>query len=288
MKASAVVATLSGAATAPGTNQAGACEIASAAQALPAEVRETSGLARGRSNTDILWTHNDKGNTPDLFALGPDGKIRSRVRVTNARISDWEDIEAGACGTRNCLYIADIGDNSEGRAGVVIYEVLEPQLPANQTTVLSTINARYADGAQDAEALFRLPNGEFYVVTKGRKNPIKLYHLSAAAVNGQRILQPVRELAQRPRRSDDRITAATASPDGNFVAIRSYSTLTVYRTPDLLEKAGAPFVTYALTPLGQKQGESIVLENDGSVWLSSEAEQLNALPSLARLRCNLR
>jgi hypothetical protein len=125
-------------------------------------------------------------------------------------------------------------------------------------------------------------------VTKGRKKPIKLYHLSAAAVNGQRVLQPIRELAPRPRSTDDRVTSATASPDGNFVAIRTYTTLTVYRTPDLLEKTGVPLVTYALATLGQKQGESIVLENDGSVWLSSEAEQLSALPTLARLRCSLR
>jgi hypothetical protein len=47
-------------------------------------------------------------------------------------------------------------------------------------------------------------------------------------------------------------------------------------------------VTYALASLGQKQGESIVLENEGRVWLSSEAEQLNLLPTLAGLRCTLR
>jgi hypothetical protein len=110
MKAGAVVATLSGAATPPVTSQVGACEIAVPTQPLPAEVRETSGLARGRSNPDILWTHNDRGGTPDLFALGPDGRIRARVRVTGAELSDWEDIEAGGCGTQNCLYIADTGE----------------------------------------------------------------------------------------------------------------------------------------------------------------------------------
>ena len=42
-----------------------------------------------------------------------------------------------------------------------------------------------------------------------------------------------------------------------------------------------------LTPLGQPQGESVVISADGTVWLTSEAEKKDTQPGWARLRCDL-
>ena len=72
-----------------------ACTVASAMRAIATEVRETSGLARGRTSADIFWTHNDSGNEPQLYALATDGTIRTRVALPNLRVTDWEDIEGG-------------------------------------------------------------------------------------------------------------------------------------------------------------------------------------------------
>ncbi|HEY0671372.1 MAG TPA: hypothetical protein VGD27_03845 [Longimicrobiales bacterium] len=262
------------------------CSIAVSSRPLTTDVRETSGLVRGRTARDVWWTHNDSGNPPMLFAIGADGSVKARIRVEQVRFLDWEDIEAGACGNANCLYLADIGDNAGQRSHVSIYEVVEPAISASTVRPTRTITARYSDGPQDAEAMFRLPSGELYIVTKGRQKSIKLYRLTAGGTDGQGTLQLVRELAPQPRSQLDRVTAATASPDGKWVAIRSYAKLFVYATTDLLNN-GAAALTFSLAPLKEKQGESVALENDGTVWLTSEAERKRDVPTMASLRCSL-
>ena len=266
---------------------AGTCSVASATRALSADVRETSGLARGRTNPDVLWTHNDSGNQPEIYALGEDGTVRARVAVSGVVFTDWEDLEAGSCTAGHCLYIADIGDNAGRRSHISIYELTEPALSATTVAASRVIEARYADGPQDAEALFRLPSGEFYIVTKGRQKSIKLYRLSMAGANGRGTLQLVREIAPQPSAEPDRVTAATMSPNGEWVAIRTYANLYLYRTADLLQDGGVPAVTYSLLPLAEKQGESITLADDGTLWMTSEAERKKDLPTMASLKCTL-
>ena len=263
-----------------------ACTIASAKRAIATEVRETSGLARSHAERETLWTHNDSGNEPILYALATDGKIRTRIALRGVEVSDWEDIEGGSCGTEYCLYLADIGDNAGARRNVRIYEIVEPRLADREATARKVIYATYPDGPQDAEALFRLPDSTIFIITKGRQREIKVYRLSAAGANDQSTLQLVREIAPRARTEADRVTAATASPDGNWVAFRSYSTLFIYRTQDLLD-GGPATITHSLVPLAEKQGESITLDNDGTIWLSSEAEREDDVPTLIGLRCAL-
>ena len=266
--------------------QAGTCTVEQALIAIPDEVRETSGLAAGRRNPGVFWTHNDSGFEPFLFALGPDGALKARVRVTGATVTDWEDIEMAECAGGSCLYIADIGDNAGRRSVVTIYEVQEPDLTATQVAPVRVIQARYADGPQDAEAFFKLPGGEMFVVSKGRHGAIKLYRYSAAGANGQGTLQLVREIAPHPADQLDRVTAATSSPDGKWVAIRTYRNLHLYRLADLTANGG-PALTYSLASLGEKQGESITLSNDGTLWLTSEAENRKDKPTIGRLSCVL-
>ncbi|HET9438594.1 MAG TPA: hypothetical protein VFO52_00400 [Longimicrobiales bacterium] len=272
------------------TGQSGApsatCSVAVSSRPLSTDVRETSGLVRGRTAGTVLWTHNDSANPPVLFAIGADGSVKARIPVEQVRFHDWEDIEAGSCGNANCLYLADIGDNAGQRSHVTIYEVVEPALSARNVRPTRTITARYSDGPQDAEAMFRLSSGELYIVTKGRQKSIKLYRLTAGGAGGQGTFQLVRELASQPRSQLDRVTAASASPDGKWVAIRSYAKLFLYATTELLNN-GAPALTYSLAPLKEKQGESVALDNDGTVWLTSEAERKRDTPTIASLKCSL-
>ena len=267
--------------------EAQTCAVAAAAKPIPTEIRETSGLAQGRVNPSVLWTHNDSGSHPEIFAIADDGTMRGRVRVHQALLADWEDMDVAKCGEGDCLYIADIGDNSGVRSTVTIYEFAEPQLPAAEVKATRAIRARYADGPQDAEAFFRAPDGHFYVVTKGRHKPVRLYKLIVADNAEEGILQMVREIAPRPKNNDDRITSAAISPNGKWVAIRSYATLFVYRFEDLLQPAGAPTITYSLESVKQTQGEAITLEDDGTLWLTSEAERSRDKPTIASVKCSL-
>jgi len=263
------------------------CTVATPSFPIATEVRETSGLARGRANPDVLWTHNDSKSRSEIFAIGEDGAVRARVALKGVRLTDWEDIEAGDCAGGHCLYIADIGDNAGDRTFITVYEIVEPVLPATAVATARIYHARFENGAQDAEALFRLPDGSLYIVSKGRHGPIRLYRFSVVDVKQPASLVLVRELAGQPADELDRVTSATASPDGRWVAIRTYRTLTLYRTADLLRADGAPALTYPLQELAEKQGESLSLANDGTIWLSSEAENPRDLPTMARLKCAL-
>lgn len=262
------------------------CRVADAARTLPDEVRESSGLAQSHRDPRLFWTHNDAGNDPELFAVDADGRLVERVRVTGAELVDWEDIEAGACEAGSCLYLSDTGNNDAEREEVVIYRIPEPAAGASESGPAEALHARFPDGARDVESLFVLPSGELFLVTKGRHGPITLYRYPAPQrPAGTVTLERVRELFPEPDDKDDRVTGATASADGRWVGIRSYRNLYLYRASDLVGGGEAEPTVVDLEPLGEEQGESVVISGDGSVWMTSEAESKGARPGLSRLRC---
>ncbi len=264
------------------------CRMTAAGRPLPAEVRETSGLTQSRRDPNLFWTHNDSGNRPDLFAVDAEGKLVGRVRVQGTKLQDWEDLEGGPCAAGVCLFAADIGDNDQKRESITIYEIPEPSAGASEAAPVQALHARFPDGPQDAEALFRLPSGDLFVVTKGRHGPIALYRYPAPHRLDEVVtLERVRELWPQPGNADDRVTAATASPDGRWVGIRTYRALHLYSAPALVGAEAAEPVTIDLRPLREIQGEALVIADDGTVWLTSEAEQRRDQPRLSRLECTL-
>ena len=276
-----------GAANAPASLESGgACE-AGESYGLPSEARESSGLALSRRSPNLLWTHNDAGNDPVLIATDTTGRLVGQVTVSGARLVDWEDLQAGPCKAGTCLFVGDIGDNDGTRASVTVYVVPEPAMDggSERTASARAIGLRYPDQPQDSEAFFVLPSGELFIVTKGRDGPITLYRGPSAAATGSTVeLERVRELQGTPREREDRVTGASASPDGEWVAIRTYRTLHVYRTADLIAGEGAASHTADLSSLAQANGEGVVLTDDGTVWLSSEANKAGG-PGLVRLEC---
>lgn len=262
------------------------CRVLDSGRALPDEVRESSGLAQSRRDPDLFWTHNDAGNEPELFAVDGSGRLVQRVRVAGAELADWEDLESAPCEAGACLFVGDIGDNDAERERITVYRVPEPEGGATTTARAEALHARFPDGPRDAESLFALPDGALYLVTKGRDGPIALYRYPAPLRPGETVeLERVRQLFPRPEDKDDRVTGAASTPDGRWVGIRSYRNLYLYRSADLLGGGAAEPVVVDLTPLGQEQGESLAITRDGTVWMSSEAENKNARPSWSRVQC---
>src|SRR5688500_18752370 len=265
-----------------------ACRVADAGRPLPREAHESSGLAQSRRTQSLFWTHNDAGNEPVLLAVDARGTLAGRVRVDGAAMEDWEDLSAAPCGGADCLYIGDIGDNDGARGSITVYRIEEPAPDAETSAPATAMRGRYEGGARDAEALFVL-GSRVHVVTKGRTGPIELYRFPSAG-DGRAIvtLERVRELMPAPRSSADRVTAAAASPDGRWVAVRTYRTLYLYRADSLTSGSGAKAeaITMDLRPLKEAKGEGVALANDGTVWLSSEAAK-KAPPRWARLACSL-
>jgi hypothetical protein len=277
----ALAATLSGA----GSAAADTCSAPGTARNLPEVARESSGIALGRERPGLLWTHNDRGNTPELFAVDEQGGLVQTVRLGVPAI-DWEDIEIANCDGGSCLYVGDIGDNDALRENIAIYRLPEPTEGQREAGEVVALRARYPEGPRDAESLFVLPSGDIFIVTKGRGTEIALYRLPAPQ-SPDRIatLERVRELFPMPENSDDRVSAATATRDGRRVAVRSYRNLYVYDAAALVSGAPVEPTVIDLAPLGEGQGEGVTLADEGTIWLSSEAANRRSLPLLNRLNC---
>jgi hypothetical protein len=264
---------------------AASCRVETSA-ALPNRLRESSGVTRSGSTAGLFWTHNDSEKRARVYGLDAAGEVRATVLVTGADVHDWEDIARGRCPEGTCLYVGDIGDNAADRDYVTVYRFPEPHPTASASAAAVRFDARYPDGPRDAEALFVLPSGRLYVVSKGERRAIGVYAFPenpAPAVVTE--LQLVRRLSAGPVDRQARVTGAAAAPDGRYVALRSLAALAIYRTADLLE-GGAPALTFDLRPLGEVQGEGVDLDADGTVVLTSEGGDDGA-PTLTILSCRV-
>ncbi|HEX8431155.1 MAG TPA: hypothetical protein VF625_07700 [Longimicrobium sp.] len=263
------------------------CRIVEASIPLPVAVNEASGAAFSNSYPGMFWTHNDSGNEPELYAVGMSGVTAAQVRLAGARMVDWEDMAVGPCPGGRCVYVGDTGDTREATDPVTLYAVAEPPPGASVTPRVHAYTARYPVGQPDTEALFVLPNGGVYLISKGSKEAIELFRWPTPLREGApATLARVRTLAPEPEQTGDRVTGASASPNGEFVAVRTYSTLLLYRTADLLGNGRALHRT-DLMPLGEPQGEGVSLSNDGTVLLVSEGSGTHAPGSAALLHCPL-
>jgi len=65
--------------------------------AVPDELKESSGLAISRTQQGVLWSHNDSGDGPSLYAIDIAGKLLGVFHVSGAMARDWEDISTGPC-----------------------------------------------------------------------------------------------------------------------------------------------------------------------------------------------
>jgi hypothetical protein len=210
---------------------------------VPDELRESSGVVVSRTQSGLLWSHNDSGDGPNLYAIDMSGRLLARITVANAMARDWEDISAGPCPAdgaapgsaqpSTCLYVADIGDNNEvRREGVTIYIVAEPKVSGAEapfSVTARSLNFRYAEGPTDAEAIAVRPNGDITVVSKGRRNAIDFFIILAdtvtrALASGETITARYNGNTGIPpdARTGRLATAAAISPDGMTLAVRTY------------------------------------------------------------------
>jgi hypothetical protein len=187
---------------------------------------ESSGVTASRRQPGVLWTLNDSGNKPWIFATDTLGRDLGSFTVTGAQNSDWEAIALGPCGRRECLYIADAGDNTESRSEVRIYRVPEPTLPAGSaaTPPAEVLELRYPDRPRDVEAAFVGGDGTVFLISKGRNGGARVYRVPerAWAERGPVVADALGELAIETGGLGNLVTDAALSPSGDRVAIRTY------------------------------------------------------------------
>jgi hypothetical protein len=152
---------------------------------------ETSGLAVSHRTPGLLWTHNDSGGDPILFAVNTDGSLRGKVRVAGENNFDWEEMASFELEGKAWLLAADLGDNFAMRGGCVLHVLPEPDsaqlLPDEEIEVRPaySIHFTYEDGARDAEALaVDVKERALYILSKRDDIP-RLYRLPLAAATAE-------------------------------------------------------------------------------------------------------
>jgi hypothetical protein len=247
---------------------------------------EASGLVVSRSTPGRLWAHNDSGK-PEIFALDVNGKMTGSVSVAGAALEDWEAMASGRCGSGTCLYIADIGDNSAERSEITIYRVPEPAKTSGSTRVTGVFRASYPDGPHDAEALLAAPDGTLYIVTKGDTGHVALYRFPREMREGTTLrLERVGDPLSNGKPADDaRITDGAISVDGQWVVLRTRTTLTFYRAADFLKGNFRTARSVDLKPLAEPQGEAVAFGPPNVVYVAGEGGGKSQPGTLAVLSC---
>jgi hypothetical protein len=259
-------------------------------------VRESSGVAVSRAHPGVLWTHNDSGDRPYLYATDLEGRDRGALLVPGARATDWEDIALGPCprSPGTCVFVGDVGDNLEARPWVTVYAVAEPDPPAGPADTLRTTRApavlrlKYPDGPHDVEAIYVAPrDGALFLVSKGRSGAIRLYRVAREAWRGDSIVTATRvqALPIRPDGARGRwITAAAIRPDGRLVALRTEGEIYFF-SPGVggrLDQTDRPVCRVGRQ---EYQGEAMDFLDDSTLVVTSEARGPRRPGTIHTVRC---
>ena len=252
-------------------------------------ITESSGLAASRRNPGILYTHNDSGDGPFLFAIDRSGKTIARYQLQGAENVDWEDIAVGSAGAegrtsgRTAIYLADTGNNHLDRQAMTIYHVEEPLVVAraapqeSQLGRVEKFQFRYPDRAHDCETLMVHPKtGEVIVVTKEADGNSEVFSIglrTGSIVTARKIADLkfhnfIFSGDDKYARGERQATGGDISSDGKLLVIRTY--LWGYQwhlTPgQSIAQTLATAPLRFMMPLA-KQGESICYRHDNQAIL---------------------
>ncbi|WP_198265073.1 hypothetical protein [sulfur-oxidizing endosymbiont of Gigantopelta aegis] len=192
------------------------------------QINESSGLACSTHNKKILWTHNDSGHMPIIYALSQKGKDRGTFYLDDMDSYDWEDMDAFVYQDKHYLLIADTGDNIKMRWDYRLYIIEEPKLNsakknASRSSISPawTITFKYDDNqSHDVEAVaVDISREKILLLTKRTKQSI-LFELDLKPSNLDRtqVAIKVGELKQIKRPS-----ALDISLDGKLMSVHTYA-----------------------------------------------------------------
>lgn len=244
------------------------------------KIKEASGLAISSASDDFLWTLNDSGGSSHLHLFGSDGRDHGKVKVTNAKNIDWEDLASFTLDGKNYLLVADVGDNRAVRNTSILHIVPEPKLPAagkkldDKVTAAWHIEFRYEDGPRDCESVAVDVVDEKIILISKRSKPPEVYELplraSASAKRGVSIARKIGVTAvDSPVGSlipfANQPTGLDFSRDRSHAAVVTY--YGVFLFPRHAEETWAQALArkpISLGPHGLGQAESIAFSRDGN------------------------
>lgn len=239
---------------------------------VPQALRELSGLAASRRHPGIYWAHNDSGNALALHAIRENGDIVATFPLsTSARPRDPEDVAVGPCAagaSPSCIYLADIGDNGQRRATVMILKLPEPAELRSRPLRAEALPFTYADGPRNAESIMVDPRtARVFVLSKVLSSLGDVFRVDGLGSRAGGTAVRVRRL-RNPNEFDSYTTSAAVHPDGDRLLLRTYGRAWELRSPgarafeDVLDAE-----PIAVPSAAQPQGEAITYTRDGRGYL---------------------
>lgn len=269
-------------------------------------IDESSGLAQSRLNPKRLWTHNDSGNAPIIFAMDQQGANQGSFFLDNVINRDWEDMASFTLDDKAYLLIAETGDNFRVFLHSYLYIFKEPIIteqagpkvlakepqqgfidfsPVEQSfqqqgrkqnlSPIWTIGFQYPDNqSYDVEAVsVDSKQKKVYLLSKRTKNAylfeLPLIPPQNAHNDMEEPIITAKFLAKLPLKKP---LAMDMSPDGNLAVVLTYGRVHVYHKKDsqswkeVMQKPGL-IIRFS----GLFQAEAISLDaNQQGVFISSE------------------
>lgn len=266
---------------------------------------EISGMACSTRLPGVLWVHNDSGDDPRLFAVGPDGETMGILEITNARARDWEDMTRFELEGEPWLLIADVGDNDAVRHDITIYLLPEPDPREFETQstlrvrATSVLRYHYENGPRDCEGVaVDVPNRQILLISK-RTSPPVLYTLpldlarddddapltarKSTPLVGIKPPTPAEAaIAGRLGKHRSWVTAFDISDDNRSAAVLTYGNVYLYHREDgqsWIEVLGGE--PERLPVKGLPQAESLCFDEGGATLLLTTEDKR---PPLQRYR----
>ncbi|MBO4349319.1 MAG: hypothetical protein J6A01_00030 [Proteobacteria bacterium] len=269
-------------------------------------LKETSGLVVSRSNPNYLWAHNDSDGNSSLFLINRQGTILKTFYTQLTANIDWEDIAIGPCepwSEKNCIYVADTGDNLFTRTDKRVFMMEEPDVKkvsdiknGQILKVIRTWNIKYPDTGLDASSddpeilKFVNPDAESIMVRPGSA---EVYIISKQSSGGEQTLFEMTRGGENAGQLNkiasyefvtgmgkllplvNATTAADFHPNGYRFAIRTYATIFEYdliEHPDIADAFLHPVERFDSFPMVELQGESLAYDLSDGVSLITGAE----------------
>ncbi|MEO7996082.1 MAG: hypothetical protein ABI852_01490 [Gemmatimonadaceae bacterium] len=260
----------------------------------PGDLVESSAAVISPALPDVVFTINDSGNDPVLFAMDTSGNLRGRWKIDGASNKDWEAASRGPCtsvapattATAYCLFIGDVGDNGAVRKVVTLYQLAEPLLSDGKTAgsiAATRLSFRYPDFPHDVEAMYVGADRTTYLITKRplkdgsgalRRSLVFAIPASAWLQRDTVVATLVDSLAIVPGSSAWRsITDASLSSDSRLLAVRTYGQVYVFATDSLTGRVlnAIPPTICNIEGVETKRGEGVTWTgNNTQLLLTNE------------------
>jgi hypothetical protein len=242
----------------------------------PRSLTEASSASMSREQPGVLFTINDSGNEPLLYALDTTGHARGIWRITGATNVDWEATAIAPCApgdARPCVYIADTGDNMFDRPTYTIYRVQEPAVGDSllrDSLRAERIDFSYGGEHVNVEAMYVGPRGDIYLIEKLLPKFVPWMGSNARmfVIHGGRAVPFLDSTIPLTMISD-----AALSPDAHHVVIRTPKVALVFEADSASGRINpwSKSTLCRLTILRQHQGEGVSWVNDaGRMVFTSE------------------